>query len=69
MKRVTVQTIDTGTYVLNEDNEFTCTHEKVTVTKDSDGVYATCDNCDSDLSETFDWYAHYINKEEARQNL
>lgn len=66
---IQVKHIDTGIYMLNEDGKFECIHDEVSVTKDSDGEYATCDHCDTDLSTDFDWDTHYESKADSRSNL
>lgn len=55
--------------MLNEDGKFECIHDEVSVTEDSDGEYATCDHCDTDLSTEFDWDNHYESKSDSRSNL
>lgn len=67
--KIDVKHIDTGIYVLNEDNKFECIHDEVSITKDVDGEYATCDHCNADLSVEFDWDNHYESKADSRSNL
>lgn len=82
---INVREIPTPTYVLNEDGEFACEHENVEVEDNSfdyAGTHCTygqagthtqynaiCQDCDADVSDTFDWDGYYQDKAEAGLDL
>lgn len=83
--RVPVNHIESPTLIMDEDGNFVCPHWSISIEDNSfdyAGTHATygqsgthvqynavCDDCDEDVSDTFDWDGYYQDKEEAGLDL